>query len=106
MCLVHIIDFVAFFTVDSPLLLETSPLPLLALDWGFFSDYFCHHLLGVGTPMVQFDMSIFFSRYTPSQRNIIQLYNSLSIGKTPMLYLHLLLELQTHISKCPLVTVI
>lgn len=78
------IDFVAFFTGDNSLILETAP-PLLSpcliiLVWfGFvFSDHcssLSHHLLAVYTPMVQFDILFFPPSLTASQRNYIQSHN-------------------------------
>lgn len=65
----HIIDFVVFFTVDSPLLLKTLHPYLLGirLFW-FFSRItpVLHHLLGVGTPMVQSDIPFFSLITLPS----------------------------------------
>lgn len=74
MCSVNIIDLVTFFTVDNPFLLETLPSSLLdsRLSW-LFSQITpaCHHLLGVGTLMVQFDIPIFLSLHSLSEKSYL-----------------------------------
>lgn len=67
------IDFVTFFTGDNLSYLKLFPLPFSTLDYlvFFFSDHCClpsHHLLGVGTPMVQFDFFFFFFSYSFTEK--------------------------------------
>lgn len=67
-------DLVTFFTVDNPFLLEILPSSLLdsRLSW-FFSQItpVCHHLLGVGTLIVQFNISIFLSLHSRPEKSYL-----------------------------------
>ena len=82
---VHIIDFASFITVDNHLLLETLSPSLFGIR---LSRFFAQIAPGCGHTLGQFYI-LFFSLITLPLREILFSSTTLSIGKTPVLYLQL-----------------